>query len=298
MLADEELNRYLVVTEFPRHFRCGAELLVLAQEVFSRLCKHNPKTPPHVRAILIGLLARQIRQCRSVLLLCEHTFDENAGILCRSMLEGMLAVKFIINGTAPQHALSPATQKRLDELPSFPAGTDAVEFRTTLYAEHRTFSLDHTLDRLLKVPSYASVIPLQRQQASRENAAEARESIGADWSKVLDNRPWTYSGLSVAQLSEVLELNEYYLKVYGLASGPVHAMNAMDYVELVDGEFQIFLGGQSRGDLLQVTQSLGLLGAMLDDLDEFYSLGMKDKLSALNQKVYGQLCDTGEAGSQ
>jgi hypothetical protein len=214
------------------------------------------------------------------------------------MFEGMLAVKFIINGTATQHALSPNTQKRLDELPSFPADTDAVEFRSTLYAEHRTFSLDHALDRLLKVPSYASVLPPQRQQASRKAAAEARASIGAGWSKVLDNRPWTYSGLSVAQLSEVLGVNEYYLKVYGLASGPVHAMNAMDYVELVDGEFQILLGGQSRGDLLPVTQSLGLLGATLDDLDQFYSLEMKSRLSALNQKVHTQLCETEEAGPQ
>lgn len=227
-----------------------------------------------------GILAREIRRFRSIILVSERGFVENAEILTRSLFESVLGERFILHAPLPLNECSPQLQSVRDRLPPIPAGRSREEFHTDLYASLSSLSMQ----RIQNEEDLDEASRLLMDQTHQV----LQDSLGSDWMNVLKRHPRTYSGLTVRQLAENYGLAHYYQKAYGTHSVAVHANDALHFVnseEIPDGltiNLTVATGLQRLALLpLVLRLASGMFGTILADINEAFSLGIEPRIDDL-----------------
>jgi hypothetical protein len=196
------------------------------------------------------LNVQALRLFRSVVDECQRCEGFSANILARSLYETLLAVRFILKQrlriiatgkNGKYRATLPSKGNRGTKLDSL-----SREQRAQLYALHAAFAYDRMVRDLAKTPGLKRAHKrLQARSAqTQQGQAALEQQIGPEWCSVLQNYPYTYSGLKVAQLAEVVDpngrLRQWYVGPYGVQSGMVHAAAAHRHIELrTDGGWDI-----------------------------------------------------------
>ncbi|HUT90875.1 MAG TPA: DUF5677 domain-containing protein [Thermoguttaceae bacterium] len=179
--------------------------------------------PPEVKNAAYVLDIRACRQFRSVIELCMRGEAHDASILARTMFENLLALEFVLK---PRISLKPYRKRYKHDAPS----SMPRLLRARLYLTYYGFQWEAFRSRHGSKPGVrrharrlASCVP--------EQILKNYESlIGSIWVERFTKRARTYSGLTVAELSQAIGpvYARWYNVVYAIQSGAVHASNAAE----------------------------------------------------------------------
>lgn len=233
MLPREDENRELILSHFADHFTVAKDLLneVVATQSALMKAAESSSRPPVVVHLGLGFLAQSLRRFRSIVLLCEHGYLENAEILDRSLFETLLAVRFVLRKPKRISACSTELQGARRKLPPIPKKSQACEFRAALYIASEMVRFHRLGEDILQVPGNKRFLDSESRRRMQEAADEAERNIGPHWRRILQRG--SFSGLSVKHLAECYGLQEHHRKLYGVQSTKVHAGGACDLLALI-----------------------------------------------------------------
>ena len=177
------------------------------------------------------------RRYRSIIELCQRCEAEDAGILARSLFEVAVATVFILK---PQVWI--ATRRTRRGYIAEPVerherrkghGYLTREFRAHLFLASQIFQEELSAGELAKLRGWKRAARTIQKNLPFELMAEAERLIGQEWTYVLKHPPKTYSGLTLKQLSQILQhkFDVWYATIYAVQSKAVHCRNAVNYID-------------------------------------------------------------------
>jgi hypothetical protein len=290
MLPDEGNNRESIRKAYGRCLDLGA-VFVGAGAKAIELCCENKTLDTRAMRFGLGMLAMSTRRLRAIIALLELGLVEDAEILLRSLFESLLAFRFVFRRQRALQRCSPGLQQALKRWPKIPSTMPAPVFRALLYDAHEMFQTANTFKEGKSVKGIA-----RRCASSERRIAPIVTGVAkliGPWHAILTNRPYTYSGLTVAQLAELYGLQKLHRSVYALMSIKTHGGRATQSVT-VDGEqggvrmhgeiemlstvaltsmavFGMLLGDANRAFALKQEASLGLMQTALIELNRVYN---------------------------
>ena len=285
MLPDEEKNLISIGTQFSQEFQTCARLLHVAYfSVFPELkaatSGHNPQT----RAVVIGILVREIRRFRATVAMCQLGYVESAEILTRSLFEAFLAERYIFGDDLQLDKCSKHLRERRRELPDIPKSYCQQDFRALLYGCSRNFAVNAAGEKSRRYPEIKGLNRTSMQQVMKD----IKKRIGPKWYAVLAQNPGGYSGMSVRQLAENSGHLKFYDFLYGTLSVTVHAADPLRHLDFnkSDGNWDCNVAGFDDGSLLLTLQlSCVLMGHLCDDLGQVFQLPCREKLQTLSAEI-------------
>lgn len=187
--------------------------------------------PLIVLQVVMAMAVRASRQFRSVIELCQRGEAADAAILGRSMFETALVLGFVLKPRfVPRHFDKKGKASRI----IVPRAGLTRELRAKLYVAHVLLQPERDAARHAERPG-------MKQQSRRMSKAlaqhgltlPAKTAIGTGWTDILMKRPYTYSGLRIADLARSLgkPFPKWYDIVYGSQSEHVHASDLLYHIQ-------------------------------------------------------------------
>jgi hypothetical protein len=194
------------------------------------------RTPwaPIVKRVLLANIVRSSRQFRTVLELCERGEGVDASIICRSLFETALAIAFVLR---PRVTLRKFDRRGVPRPVVKQRNRLSREFRATLVVAHHVLEPERFVQQHENRPSFRRHAEALRRRLVNDTVAQHyKKVIGSGWTSVLLSAPWTYSGLTVANLARSLgqEFSRWYTLIYGDQSQHVHAADIPDHIDVDD----------------------------------------------------------------
>lgn len=255
--------------------------------------------------LVVGLLNVQaFRLFRAAFEECKRGEAFAARILSRSLFETVIALLFVLKPVVciRLKAMTKGNVRRVDE--DGRPGTSVVgirasnakktdrlsrEFRALLYLAHAFLELEGF------EKDFATTYGLKkfhRKANVRVNQVEVKQiesEIGLEWSYVLRNRPYTYSGLNVRSLAALLDwqMLKWYDTIYGFQSRDVHAANGLDHFVFSGNRNGELNPISTDEDVLHVLQGIsiqfrGLMQIMEDNIG--FGAGNPSSLAWFNKE--------------
>ena len=259
MFVNEQTTQAEIIAKYKTDFEFAAELITIGSALAAELCASNQKELSHqAKSTVIALLALALRRLRSILAVAELGFTENCAILTRTLFEILLAARFILHTRRVLAA----------KLPAIPRGHKAVDFRALLYSVRVVLDNRKVGRTAATTTGLKRVLASHHLKSSEQSASECEALIGPEWTLVLNQHPFTYSGLTIAQLSKSLGLARLHAATYGPLSTKVHACDANSLImDANDGQTLINISG---GDINQLSETLQLATSLLFEIVRVY----------------------------
>ena len=281
LLPGERDNRQGILQQFSEDFTFAAKLLRLSMNIAEAFCRERTSQYEMTTKMVIGgILAREIRRFRTIIMVSERGYVENAEILTRSLFEGLLAERFILQSPIPLEECSPGLRSARKELPGIPSGYSREEVHTHLYTARQPFEFKRFRDKGEIDEEIESVMDIP--------IAHVEQTLGSEWVNTLTSFPFTYSGLTIAQLAESYGARYYDRQVYALQCSAVHANDALSFTSLDESTeppvMSLDLATDDRR-LQQLPRVMQLGAAMfvslLADVDESFATGCRARIDDL-----------------
>jgi hypothetical protein len=192
----------------------------------------------HVLNLAILLDIQATRQFRTVVTLCQIGEGQNAEIVARALFETVIATNFVFE---PISLVVKANQRRSPN-----ASTNPDQWTVRVAGEN---DVPTTLSLKTRAQVYLAHNIRQRQRSAQSLAAEYNrvtgkhleprvdwptdeslyEEIGIHWMSIQSNRPYTYSGLNLKNLSAASggQFPFWYDALYSDLSRSVHSVDAL-----------------------------------------------------------------------
>jgi hypothetical protein len=186
---------------------------------------------------------------RSSFDLCERADGFSAAIMSRSLFETVLALAFVL-----RHRVRLFASRSWDKGRRRPKRDEAghvkyhaqiaerigeknilsCEFRANLYIAGLYFSDANFARKNKNAPGLKRLARRTERGLSPEIVAEISRRIGPKWRYILEHRPFTYSGLNVAALAELIgkPFPMWYATIYHHQSRIVHGTDALRFLHV------------------------------------------------------------------
>jgi hypothetical protein len=244
---------------------------------------------PHiVLQVLLSMGVKACRQFRSVIELCERGEAADAAIIARAMFETALVVGFV---------LKPRFCPRKYDSTGKVTGTIGApgirltrERRAALFVAHHIFQPERFVTRHINRPGIARHARSVAARVAKDEAARAyKKEIGPGWEKILMSSPYTYSGLSIANLARSLgkPFPKWYDIVYSSQSEHVHAADLQHYTQMSDRGTTMPDWHGSPEDVCRTLQAgISMFYAIVGIMNEYVKFGivMNTALHAFHQE--------------
>jgi hypothetical protein len=282
VFASESESRSRICDTFGRDLGYAGRLLSIGLRATHALCEETASSCAGETKLTIGgMLAREIRRLRSIVMVSEVEYVENAEILTRCLFEGVLGERFILDTPIPLAECSESLRERRQRLPVIPPGISKEELHTHLYNASPAL-------RMLAAHDNSDVDERDTQRLERA-VSELQTTIGPEWMDVLRRPPYAYSGLNVRQLAENYRLSNYYESAYGVQSRTAHANDALQFVSCCHSpesglcvSFHVSTKARYLQQLpLVLRLACGMFGTIVSDVVERFGLGPDTELKQL-----------------
>ena len=211
--------------------------------------------PGIVQDLAMLLNIQACRQFRSVIEECRRSEGFCGSILSRSLFETVLAQQFTLSPAvcivvAPE--LDSAKKPKVDQngltkyvakVPpkrhkNVPADWLSQEFRAWLYFAHAAFDDERRATKVAGMKGRKRQGKVLQKKIDPKQQASLEARIGVEWTYILRHGKGGYSGLSVADLCQVLhpQVFEWYKTIYDFQSGIVHAADALRHIDVSNGK--------------------------------------------------------------
>lgn len=273
MLPFEEANRTELAAKFSDEFAIAREMMGIAAQVPIAVAASQKHTR-HVRALIGGLIVRELRRFRSIIAILEVGYVENAAILGRSLYEGVLCERFILR--SPQKKPSGKIQKELAEF--------SPDQRSQLYSVFPMLQRKHQFDRVSETENLDAVLGDDWRAQTSDWYQEAMIAIGFQWLRY-QKKAHHYSGLRIGELADYCDLRQYHLVFYPEQCSKSHGNDACDYVTLAGGNLTFRLCPNWDSFRIEFVILGGLFGLILSDVVDEFGLDLSERLAELAQRV-------------
>lgn len=281
-LPGENLLRAAIQEELYVELRVASDLLNIGKDLFLKSLRPNPKDPmDHLEAwICLGIAVKACRQYRGIVALAEIALGDVAENIGRMMAETILTAEFLMR---PALVLK-RDGKPVPEVPGYPLTT---AFRTKLYLTHDAASSFKTIREMAK---FGYIEPLEAEfviALAEERAKELANEIGPEWAKRLkDSR--TFSGVSVLDLAESIDMLFLYNVFYRPSSSGVHAADANQYIEpeeRPDGGITFHALSSGKGIAKSLSFASLVLLKVLNVVNQRFGFGLDERLSDIAPRI-------------
>lgn len=173
-----------------------------------------------------------IQRFRSIILLCERGFIEDAEVLTRSFFELLFALRFILRPPNPNPEWSTGLRREFDELCDL--GSDStlskwvdMDFRAHLYSGSDLLKLDKLKDQIEKDDKIRPHFPAGFADKNTMHVKEVEAVIGPEWARRI-KKTNSYSGFSrIELLAEYCDLRDYSKTLWKIHSHKSHGQGAV-----------------------------------------------------------------------
>lgn len=224
-----------------------------------------------VMTLALALYTKICKSYRSILLLCERGFSEDADTITRTLFEAVLAFCFVMQRRF-------TLKENGKPLPLVPGKRLTAGFRTLLYFAHVAFDDERTLQAYAQRHGLKRAAKRLLKTDPLATAEGFAKMIGAHWTARLKQRR-SYSGLSIKHLAESLGLGTYYDSVYRFQSSAVHSADACRFFEIAQGALILELGPSAAQATRPLETASSLVGMCMHVLNNRLRLGLEDKLA-------------------
>jgi hypothetical protein len=274
MLPDEQIVRAELQSRFAEAFQGMSELLSFAVGVVTageiRLTRLRGVDSAVVQ-VALGLYVKACKQFRSILVLCEHGFGEDAHALTRNLFETAIALVFVL-----RHRVTLRSQGKT--LPRVKGKPLTAKLRARLYVANIAFEHERTLNEWERTKGLRHAAKTLDKKGIPERVNAAEKAIGREWADRLKKRR-TYSGTTVKDLALTLGLTQAYATLYRSASWSTHATDLTQFVRLApQAGTTLYL---SPGDAWVPPTIRGaslLLVISIEFLNERFGLGHEERI--------------------
>lgn len=205
-------------------------------------CLRNSNLPDVVLLMGMALDVQACRLFRSVIEECKRCEAYTASILTRTLYETVLGTGFVLAKRLKivvDAKGSPGAMKYVARLWQSKDGRSrkhwlSQEKRGKLYYVYCFLEQEgRGIERLERMPGNKRSMTKAKKSLDPNLVADYEKAIGPEWTYILRNRPFTYSGLSVGDLSRILHkcLRDWYETIYYFQSRDVHGSNPMQHME-------------------------------------------------------------------
>lgn len=175
-----------------------------------------------VAFVAVAAYAKVLRQLHGTIRLCEVGLSQEALVLNRVALEALLLQRWALLPEVVLKQNGKAAQRPAMREPN-------ADFRARLYLAHSAFAWMRSLykdgERVFDNVSDAA------HEQAREHVEAARRDIGADWTTLLGEHPFTYSTVNTRDLAASLGYLGPYDTMYSVTSQAIHAADAAQYAK-------------------------------------------------------------------
>jgi hypothetical protein len=281
-LPGENELRDFIRAELAAELQVASDLLDLGTGIFQPTVRPVPKDAmDHLEAwMCLGIVAKACRQYRGIVALVEIALGDVADSNGRMLAETMLAAEFLMRPTL----ILKRGKKPLPEVPGYPLTT---AFRTKLYLAHDAASTLKTLREMVKHREIDAEEGARTVALAEQQAKEGADEIGPEWAR-RQKESGSYSGISVLDLAESIDMPFLYHAFYRPASAGVHGTDARKYVEpkeRSDGGITFSACSTAKGVAEALTFSSLVLLEVLNVTNQRFGLGLDEKLSNLAPRV-------------
>lgn len=259
--------------------------------------------------LLVGILHVQaFRLYRSIVEECKRGEAFAARILCRSLFETVAALLFVLKPTVCIR-LEPKMKKgaRTTDSAGRPGATAVAikrsesvakdrlsnEFRARLYIAHAFIELEEHETKCATTDGLKGIHRRAKARVDKTEIAMIEAEIGLEWSYVLRNYPFSYSGLTVKRLCKMLhkQMLKWYETIYNFQSRDVHAANALDHFRFTNGRDGELNAISTDDEVLRVLQGAAIqFRAIIAIMEEYIGFGPGNPSSiAFFDKEYDRL---------
>lgn len=227
----------------------------------------------------MGLLAKACKQYRAVCELSQMGLGDPTDGVARMMFETLLAVSFLLR---KQVDLTVQGQPLIVE-----GGKQLTPtFRGQLYAANDAFQAQKILNGATKAPGLLCDVPASSQSRFETNVANYKTMLGPAWTKLVMRKG--YAGIHVSDLAESLGFSEIYASVYKIASGGVHAADAMNHVvgqceDLNDFHFMISPNPENVPTTLNFASRV--MVTIIQEANDRFGFGLEQRAENLMTKL-------------
>jgi len=232
-LPDEDRVRNEIQRELGECFGFAKRLLTYWLRADLDTGLNGSSIPPIVLRVALSMSIKATRQFRSVIELCERGEAADGAVIARAMFETALVVGFVL-----KHRFVPREFNRKGKVTktiNVPGVSLTREFRAMLFVAHQLFQPERFATLHADRPGLKRHAKRRGKIAANDSTIQRyRDEIGPEWTRILMRRPWTYSGLSIANLARSLGalFPQWYDLVYGSQSEHVHAADMLQYVQI------------------------------------------------------------------
>src|ERR1051326_8592249 len=217
----------------------------LSQPKDEAISKSTLPTPTMNLAMALDVQATRL--FRSVIEQCWRGEGQNGHIVSRTLFETVLTQGFLLAERIPIFAAR-VTRNGAVVPGQFRAKVclegDAYqrwltrEQRADLYLAHMDLEFNRDIERVAQFPGMEERA-LDLQDHIDPSVSRGHEAAtGPEWSYILTNHPWSYSGLTVSALAPVVDeaLGQWHRTIYGYQCRPVHANDLVRHLRISDAE--------------------------------------------------------------
>ena len=242
-VANEETVREEMAANVGRQLDLGRRCLQLWLQLDKDTALNRSRLPSEVIRVAFAMNVKICRQLRTVIDLCRRGEAADAEIIARSMYEAVLATGFVL---VPRLILrefrNDGTVKRTIREPGKPLSR---QLRARLYLAHAQLFAERFKTRHAGKPGKKRMATAVAKNADPRTINRYRTLIGSGWTKRLCTHPYTYSGLSIANLARSFGARigrafaNWHDAVYPFQSEHVHAVDVVEFIETdEDGNFR------------------------------------------------------------
>lgn len=247
-LGDEEKTRETLERTFSTSLSGVDECLKLGVMLLekTRAFVITEKRSERSGIVVMGLYMKALKTVRAIRLASSRDLQEDAAVLCRTLLETTVAIMYVLQRKTPR--------------------------RANEYIAAMLMRKKRTMEDWEKTPG------LKREGKRIHKKVEAQL---AHYRKILRNRRLKqlrqgYSGRNIKRTFAAVGLSRLYLTAYAWLSAYQHAADLPDHVELAaDGAIQLKMGSSDAGQtrfILDLTRSFicGIMTRMSQEMDLGY----------------------------
>ncbi|MSR57296.1 MAG: hypothetical protein EXS05_06460 [Planctomycetaceae bacterium] len=229
----EDAVRVALQQRLSTYFDVAGRLLRFWLEMDKDSGLERSTLPPIVLRVALAMNVRACRQFRSVIELCERGEAVDAAIIARSMFETAQVMAFVLRPRVVPRKFD--SRGKVEKRLFVPGVKFTREFRAALYVAHHAFEPERFAGRHRMRPGMKRIARRMKALSQQSNIiAEWTAKIGQGWRDLLMQHPFTYSGLSIANLARSLgkPFPRWYDTVYGPQSEHVHPADLAHHIEI------------------------------------------------------------------
>lgn len=280
-LPNESKVRSVIEERLRPEFSLASEILATATRLFApgSQVTLSAELPDLVFVNSMALLAKACKQYRAIGELAALGLGEPCDSLSRMLFETMLAVMFVLREKV-------VLQENGKEIGIIDGKELTAMFRCQLYAANEAIQCRKVVGAFMKIPALRDQIPESSRAKLDADAAEYERVIGPEWTKRVEKRG--YAGVNVLNLASSMGMEQVYASVYKIASGGVHAADAMSHVGgIMEGEPDFSF--RVSPDPASIPNSLCFASMamvqIIEEVDNRFTFGLKETTEALSQKT-------------